>query len=89
MIDTLDRLVDDISGLNSKLVLLIGSPLGAWLAEACLRYSGRALTVTNLEANPIIYPFVLGGSAVYLLSKARGLEMRVDSSGSQVVALAS
>ncbi|MGR9398869.1 hypothetical protein ACU8M5_03760 [Rhizobium leguminosarum] len=75
--------------VRKQAVDLHGSPLGAWLAEACLRYSGRALTVTNLEANPIIYPFVLGGSAAYLLSKARGLEMRVDSSGSQVVGLAS
>ncbi|MDU0365105.1 hypothetical protein RWK44_32560 [Rhizobium sp. 25PS6] len=75
--------------VRKQAVDLHGSPLGAWLAEACLRYTGRALTVTNLEANPIIYPFVLGGSAAYLLSKARGLEVRVDSSGSQVVGLAS
>ncbi|MGO8024869.1 hypothetical protein [Rhizobium leguminosarum] len=68
---------------------LHGAPLGAWLAEACLRYSRRALLVTNIEANPIIYPFVLGGSAAYLLSKVQGLEMRVDSSGNQVIGLAS
>lgn len=67
---------------------LRGSPVTAWLAEACVRYAGRALPVASIGINPIIYPFELGGSASYLLSRSRGLEVQADSAGSQVVALA-
>ncbi len=63
-------------------------PAAAWLAEACVRYSGRSLPVAGLGSNPIIYHFSLGGSTSYLLSKCRTLEMRIDSAGNQVVGLA-
>ena len=66
-----------------------GSPVAGWLAEACLRYAGRALPVASIESNPIIYLFELGGSISYLLSKSRVLEMRVDSVGNQVFGLTS
>ena len=75
--------------VRKKAIDLHGSPVAAWLAEACLRYSGRALSVANIESNPIIYPFILGGSLAYLLSKVRVFEMRVDSVGNQVIGLAS
>lgn len=67
---------------------LDASPAAAWLAEACVRYAGRSLSVASIGSNPIIYPFSLGGSSSYLLSKCRSLEMRVDSAGNQVVGLA-
>jgi hypothetical protein len=73
---------------RKKAMDLNGSSLAAWLAEACLRYSGRALPIASIESNPAIYPFVLGGSTAYLLSQSRALEMRVDSAGNQVVGLA-
>jgi hypothetical protein len=66
---------------------LHGSPVAAWLAEACLRYYGRALSVASIESSPAIYPFILGGSTAYLLSKSRAFEMRVDSGGIQVIGL--
>jgi hypothetical protein len=66
---------------------LHGAPVAAWLAEACLRYSGRAHEVATLDSSPIIYPFVLGSSTAYLLSKVRALEMRVDSAGRQIIGL--
>lgn len=65
------------------------SPVAAWLAEACLRYAGRSLSVANLDSNPMIYPFALGGSISYLLSKSSTVEMRVDGTGNQVIALSS
>lgn len=68
---------------------LHNSPVAAWVSEACLRYYGRALSVANIESNPAIYPFILGGSTAYLLSKSRALEMRVDSAGNQVIGLVS
>jgi len=67
---------------------LDASPAAAWLAEACVRYAGRSLSVAGIGSNPIIYPFSLHGSSAYLLSRCRSLEMRVDSAGNQVVGLA-
>ncbi|MEM5493380.1 hypothetical protein [Hoeflea sp. AS16] len=71
-----------------KAIDLHGAPVAAWLAEACLRSTGRALTVANIESSPIIYPFNLGGSTSYILSKSKALEMRIDSGGVQVISLA-
>lgn len=73
---------------RKKVIDLHGSPVATWLAEGCLRHAGRALPVASIESNPIIYPFYLGDSTSYLLSRARTLEMRVDGGGNQVVALA-
>lgn len=73
---------------RKKAINLHGSPVAAWLAEACLRFNGRALPVANIESNPAIYPFILGGSTAYLLSKSPTLEIRLDSTGYQIVGLA-
>jgi hypothetical protein len=70
-----------------KSINLNGSPVAAWLAEACLRYAGRSLPVANLDSNPVIYPFLLGDSISYLLSKSSTIEMRVDGTGNQVIGL--
>jgi hypothetical protein len=67
---------------------LDASPAAAWLAEACVRYAGRSLSVAGIGSSPIIYPFSLGVSSSYLLSKCRSLEMRVDSGGNQIFYLA-
>ena len=67
---------------------LDASPAATWLTEACVRYSGRSLPVAGIGSNPTIYPFSLGGSISYLLSLCHFLDMRVDSSGNQVVGLA-
>lgn len=73
---------------RKKAMDLKGSAVAAWLAEACIRYSGRAIPVASIEASPTIYPFILGGSTAYLLSQSKALEMRVDSGGNQVVGIA-
>jgi len=67
---------------------LDASAVTVWLAEACVRHAGRSLSVAGIGSNPIIYPYLLGGSSSYLLSKCRHLEMRVDSEGNQVIELA-
>ena len=74
--------------VREKAIDLHGSPAAAWLVEACLRYSGRALPVTSIESNPVIYPFFFEGSTAYLLSKERVFEIRVDGAGNQVISLA-
>ena len=74
--------------VRKSAIHLEGSPLAAWLAEACLRYSGRALPVSSIASKPLVFPFNFGGSTSYLLSKSRVFEMRVDSAGDQIVSLA-
>lgn len=66
---------------------LDGSSMVSWLVEACLRHAGRSLSVATLEANPLLFPFRLSGSLSYTLSGCEALEVRVDSAGSQVVAI--
>ncbi|WP_336801059.1 hypothetical protein [Kaistia sp. MMO-174] len=73
---------------RNKPMDLKGSTVSAWLAEACLRYHGRAIPVENIKSSPDIYPFLLGSSTAYLFSKYKSLEMRVDSAGNQIVGLA-
>lgn len=68
-------------------VKLPGSSVVAWLVEACLRYTGGALSVTNIESSPLIFPFGLGGSTAYLISRSNALEVRVDSGSNQIVGL--
>ena len=74
--------------VRSKAIDLHGTSVTTWLAEACLRYAGRALPVVSIDLHPIIYPFTLGGSTSYLLSRSRLLEMGVDSAGNRVISLA-
>jgi len=75
--------------IRSTEIDLHGSAVATWLVEACLRNAGHAMNVANLGSAPIIYPFTLGASTSYLLSKSLALEMRVDSNGNRVIALAS
>jgi hypothetical protein len=73
--------------VRKKSIDLNGSAIASWLAEASLRFYGRALPVASIESSPATYPFILGSSTAYLLSKSRVLEMRVDSAGTQVVGI--
>jgi hypothetical protein len=73
---------------RKRTIDLKSSDVASWLAEACLRYVGRALPVASIESSPAIYPFALGGSPAYLLSKSIALEMRVDSTGNRIIDLA-
>lgn len=63
------------------------APITTWLTEACVRYAGRPLLVGGIGSNPIIYPFSLGCSSSYVLSKSPSLELRLDSAGNPIVAL--
>lgn len=67
---------------------LDASPAATWLAEACVRYSGSTIPVAGISSSPIIYPFSLGASISYLLSRSCSLDIRIDSAGDQVVGLA-
>ena len=73
--------------LRKEAMDLHGSPVATWLAEASLRYAGRAIPVAGIESNPVIFPFRLGESTSYLLSRSPVLEMRVDGAGNRVVSI--
>ena len=66
---------------------LSGSLVTPWLIEACLRYVGRTLPLAGLASSPVIYPFELGSSIAYLLSRYPALETRTDSAGHQIIGL--
>ena len=66
---------------------LDGSDIVPWLVEACVRHGGRAYSVASLDSNPRIYPFQLGGSLAYLISKCQTLELAADNAGNQTVRL--
>lgn len=59
----------------------------AWLVEAVLRYTGKALSVSTLQSMAVIYPFVLDQSLAYLVSNSSNLETRSEGSGNLFVAL--
>lgn len=61
----------------------------AWLIEAVLRYTGKAIPVATLQSTPVIYPFVLEHSLGYLSSNSPALEVRSEGPSNQFVALRS
>lgn len=67
---------------------LYGSPVAVWLIEAYLRNTGRPTSITAVDTSPVLYPFELGNSLAYLLSNSPNVEVRTDSTGSQIATLA-
>jgi hypothetical protein len=59
----------------------------AWLIEAVLRYSGKAVSVSALQSMAVIYPFVLGGSPAFVASTRPHLELLTDGSSTQTITL--
>lgn len=60
-----------------------------WLVEATLHYAGKAVPVSALSSQAVLYPFVLEQSLGYLASKSPNLAVRSQGSGNQVVTLKS
>lgn len=61
----------------------------AWLMEAALRNSGKAVSLATLQSMPVIYPFVLDQPLAYVASKSPLLEVRSEGPSHQFVALRS
>jgi hypothetical protein len=59
----------------------------AWLIEAVLRYSGKAVSVSALQSMAVIYPFVLDQSLAFIASNSPQLELMTDGSSIQTIAL--
>lgn len=61
----------------------------AWLIEAALRYTGKAIPVATLQSMAVIYPFILDQPLGYLASNSPMLEVRSEGPSNQFVALRS
>jgi len=61
--------------------------LVAWLVEAMLRYAGKALPVSALPSQAVMYPFVFDHSLGYLISKSSNLLIHSQGPSSQLVSL--
>lgn len=75
-----------------RLIRLAGKSLSdqetvSWLIEAALRYQGRAMALATLQSTAVLYPFVFDQSLAYVVSRSAALELRVDGSSQQFVAL--
>ena len=66
---------------------LTNDHLVAWLVEALLRYTARAVSVPALQSMPVIYPFALDRRIAYVASNSPPLELRSEGSANQYVAL--
>jgi hypothetical protein len=58
-----------------------------WMIEAVIRFTGKAVSLSNLQSMPVLYPFVLDHSLSYVVSSSKKLELRSEGVGSQFVAL--
>ena len=61
----------------------------AWLVEAALRYTGKAMPVATFQSTAVISPFVLEQPIGYLASHSPMLEIRSEGAGNQFLALRS
>jgi len=73
--------------IRKPAMTLVDTVMVAWLVEAALRFAGRAMAVQSLQSMPVIYPFVLDQSLVYVISNCSSLELRSEGSNNQFVAL--
>ncbi len=59
--------------------------LTAWLIEAALRYTGKAMSVATLQSSAVLYPFSLDQPLAFVVSRSPALELRADGARSQMV----
>lgn len=67
--------------------VVVDSTLTAWLIEAALRYAGKPLTITNLQSQPVLFPFNLTQSLAYSVSNSERFAVRTEGPGNRLVAL--
>jgi len=61
--------------------------LTAWLIEAAIRYTGRAMPVITLQSSAVLYPFSLDQPLAFIVSRSPTLQLRADGSQSRIVAI--
>ena len=73
--------------LRQPPIRLESNEVTAWLVEAAVRYSGKALPVATLMSTPVLFPFVAPGQLAYLLSSTPTLDVHDQGGGQQVVSV--
>lgn len=61
--------------------------LTAWLIEAAVRYASKPVSVPSLQSLPVLFPFTLTRSLVYVVSNSPDLSLQSEGPSNQVVAL--
>jgi hypothetical protein len=59
----------------------------AWLIEAVIRFTGKAVSLANLQSMPVLYPFALEHSLAYAASSNKRLELRTEGANVHIVSL--
>lgn len=65
----------------------VGAELGAWLAEATLRYVGRAIPISSFSSHPVLYPFGFDDHLGYNIAQKKNLIIKTDGGGDRLVSL--
>lgn len=68
-------------------ITLANDQLIVWLVEAAIRYTGKAVSVPTLQSLAVLYPFLFEQPLTYILSNCPELELRLEGSNNQFVAL--
>jgi hypothetical protein len=64
-----------------------GNLTTAWLVEACLRFSGRPISLATIEFLPVIFPFKINDLLPHVLSTTSTLEVRAEGHDKQIVCI--
>lgn len=61
--------------------------LTAWLIESAIRHVGKPIPISNLQSQPILFPFSLRGALGYIVSNSPNLEIRSEGLNGQLVSI--
>lgn len=84
---TLERSLDGKTLTRKRSISLQRADIVQWITQATLKSAGGPVGLSALGAQPIIFPFCLCENLGFVLSSAPELDLRADSSGSQLVSL--
>lgn len=73
--------------VRMKPIVVSNEQAVVWLVEAALRYLGKAVSVSSLPSQIVLYPFVFDQPLSYLVSKSPTLVVYSQGASSQVVSL--
>jgi len=71
--------------IRNPATTIANEALIAWLIEAAIRYTGRAISVSGLASASVLYPFRLDHSLTLVVSRSPTLELRSEGAGSPLV----
>lgn len=74
--------------IREQALPVTGSNLTAWLMEAAIRSAGKPISAAAITSLPVLYPFVIEGSAAYSAAENSFLEIMSVGGGKEVIALA-